>query len=74
MKCNISVLLSSSPEALLRLLSLIQRRGFSPLYVEAKSDSDQKMKVNLCLRSERDNENLCHQIKKLVDVEQVEVV
>ena len=68
------VQMTPSPSALLRLISLIHRRGFHPLRIDAQTEQNNKVVVHLSLKAERDSEQLRHQLRKLVDVEHVEVL
>ena len=65
---RLRLVLSSRRGALVRALSLVERRGFRVSDVA----SDGSTIVTLCVEApERSFENLCHQLTKLVDVVEV---
>lgn len=74
MQHQLFVQLAPSPSALLRLISLIHRRGFHPLRVDAQTQKNKTVVVHLSLQAERDSQQLRYQLRKLVDVEHVEVL
>ena len=66
---SITVAIRPRQGALIRLLGLAERRGFSPIHVEGRMcESGQAMFVDMNVSSSRPLEHLLRQIEKLADV------
>jgi acetolactate synthase II small subunit len=70
---QLTIHLSRAEGALVRLLGLTERRGFSTLSITAIPMGAELLLVHLTLRAQRSLENLVHQIDKLYDVQRVEI-
>ena len=68
----LTIHLSRAEGALVRLLGLTERRGFSTLSVTAVPAGRDLFLVHLTVQADRPLGNLVHQINKLYDVQQVE--
>ena len=60
--------------ALVRVLGLVERRGFEPTQVKVDTGAEGLMRVALSVRSERPVELLVRQLMRLVEVRTVELV
>ena len=71
MSQQIRCTLRNSPEALERVLRVIRVRGFQLLHLEMRQDLEQ-MQLYLNVRSERHSDNLVKQLRKLIDIQNLQ--
>ena len=71
---NLHVVAEGRGGALVRLLGLVERRGFEATRVKVDTGAEGLMRVTLSVRSERPVELLVRQMMRLVEVRTVELV
>lgn len=72
---NLSLIVRREEGVLVRVLGLVVRRGFEPVRVEAHlSAGDATLRVDMTLESERSVDTLARQLRRLYDVDGVEVL
>ena len=69
---SLAIRLARAEGALVRLLGLVERRGWSAIQVSASPVDAEWMLVHLTLRSDRPLQPLVRQLHKLYDVHTVE--
>jgi len=76
MQYRLELVLKPAEGALLRVLGMVERRGFSPLAVNAtrKVDAAGRWQVQMEISGNRPPETLRHQLQKIYDCESVQVV
>jgi len=72
MSVRLEIQLASRPGALLRLLGLAERRGYTPFRVHAAPFGPTTQMVHLTVSKERPVDQLIQQMRKLYDVRHVE--
>ena len=60
--------------ALVRVLGLVERRGYAPVHVDFSSGPDGDYELNLGVRGARPAELLARQLARLLEVKRVRVV
>jgi acetolactate synthase regulatory subunit len=70
---TLEIVVSRAERAFERVVSLVGRRGYELVSVEASRHPDGRLSVHLTLASERSGETLLRQLEKLVDVEAVQL-
>ena len=69
---HLDVHLGQADGALVRLLGLVERRGYPTLAVSAAPLGAQTLLVRLTVAADRPLDHLVHQLRKLYDVKHVE--
>ena len=69
---QLTIHLRRAEGALVRLLGLAERRGFSAVSMTAAPMASDTMLIHLTVRAERPLDNLILQLEKLYDVQHVE--
>jgi len=72
MKKQLTIQLSKAEGALVRLLGLVERRGYSATYLMASPTEHDVFQIEMTVESQRPISKLVHQIDKLYDVKNVE--
>lgn len=72
MNGQLMVRLTRAEGALVRMLGLVERRGFVPVRILATPDGPECQRVLLTVQTDRPIEQLTHQLNKLYDVLHVE--
>lgn len=68
MQFRLDLELSAAEGALVRVLGMIERRGFTALAIEgARADGCASWQVRLTVQGHRPPATLCHQLEKLYD-------
>ncbi len=73
MSFTLEMVLHRAERAFERVVSLVGRRGYELVAVDASRRLDGKLSVRLTLASERSGEILLRQLEKLVEVEAVQL-
>ena len=75
MRYRLDLVLRPAEGALLRVIGMAERRGFSPRAIHGAPDADDQGRWHLQLEVEgsRPAETLCRQLEKVYDCESVEI-
>ncbi len=72
--CGLRMVVEGRGGALIRLLGLVERRGYQATHVKVETTPEGLMRIELSVRSERSVELLMRQLGRLVEVRTVELV
>jgi len=73
MQYRLELVLKPAEGALLRVLGMVERRGFFPYNIDGKRSAD-GWRVQMEISGQRPPETLRHQLEKVYDCESVRVV
>lgn len=76
MQYRLDLVLKPVEGALVRVIGMVERRGFSPSNIAGSrnTDDDGRWHVQMDVSGTRPPETLCHQLQKIYDCESVRVM
>lgn len=75
MQYRLDLVLKPVEGALLRVIGMVERRGFAPCAIQGASDADDagRWHLQLLVNGDRPAETLCRQLEKIYDCESVRI-
>ncbi len=75
MQYRLDLVLKPVEGALLRVIGMVERRGFAPCAIQGASDVDDagRWHLQLLVNGDRPAETLCRQLEKIYDCESVRI-
>lgn len=74
MQFRLELELSAAEGALVRVLGMVERRGFTALAIEgARGNAAASWQLQLTVEGDRPAQTLCHQLEKLYDCQRVQL-
>ena len=76
MQYRLDLVLKPAEGALVRVIGMVERRGFVPSNIAGRRNADDagRWHVQMEIQGARPAETLCHQLKKVYDCESVQLV
>lgn len=73
MRYRLDLVLKPAEGALIRVIGMVERRGFAPREVHAVPQADGRWALQMTVQGTRPAETLRHQLEKVYDIEAVNI-